>query len=91
MYRSRMHQSSDLCDAHGRILVNYVGKFETLVSDFTEITTRIGVQVVLPHENKSVHRDYRSYYDNELRELVSRFCARDLELFGYDFDGPKAT
>lgn len=88
--RRRIHQHSDLCDGAGRVLVKHVGKFEALDRDFSEVTRRLGIQAVLPHENKSSHRDYRAYYDDELRELVGRFCARDLELFGYDFDGPRA-
>ena len=35
-------------------------------------------------------RDYRSYYTDELRELVERKCAPELALFEYDFDGPKS-
>ncbi len=33
-------------------------------------------------------KDYRSYYTNELRELVEQKCAAELFLFGYGFDGP---
>jgi hypothetical protein len=32
--------------------------------------------------------DYRMYYNDELIELVNNFCKIELELFGYEFDGP---
>jgi len=34
-------------------------------------------------------KDYRSFYTDELRELVEKKCAAELEMFEYDFDGPK--
>ena len=33
-------------------------------------------------------KDYRHYYTDELRELVTEKCAAELSDFGYDFDGP---
>jgi len=33
------------------------------------------------------HRDYRSYYTPETREFVAKQFRRDIEMFGYDFDG----
>lgn len=85
--RARLHQHHDLCDAQGRVLVDYVGRFERLGEAFAEITGRLGLDVELPHLNATSHDDYRSYYDAETRALAARLCARDLELFGYDFDG----
>ena len=33
-------------------------------------------------------RDYRSYYTDELRELIEMKCLAELTLFEYNFDGP---
>ena len=33
-------------------------------------------------------RDYRSFYTDELRELVEAKCLAELALFEYNFDGP---
>ena len=33
-------------------------------------------------------KDYRSFYTDELRELVEKKCAQELEMFEYNFDGP---
>ena len=34
-----------------------------------------------------IHRDYKIFYDEELRQLVERKCWRELDAFGYSFDG----
>lgn len=87
--RPRMHQHSDLCDRNGKILVKFVGRFERLEADFALVTRALGLNVRLPHRNPATQpkADYRSYYDDELRVLVGRFCAQDCETFGYHFDG----
>ena len=42
---------------------------------------------MLPHLNQSVHRDYRSYYNERTRALVAENFQPDIERFGYSFDG----
>ena len=37
--------------------------------------------------NASRHQDYRSYYNPSLVDGVAALYARDLELFGYTFEG----
>ncbi len=67
-------------------VVDYVGKFESIHSDFTEICTRINVPLQnLPHENKSHHQDYKSLYTPETIEMVKHRYQRDIELFGYEY------
>lgn len=81
--------SDFIFDDEGKRIVDYVGRIETVQHDFREICNRIGVDVSLPHKNKSQHRDYREYYDDETRELVAKHFASDIDAFGYNFDGVK--
>jgi len=80
-------QADMVCDRHDRLLVNFLGRFETLEEDFQHVCQRIGIQATLPRLNTSQHRDYRSYYDDATAELVATRWHRDIELFGYTFDG----
>ena len=82
-------QQEFLCDCNGQIIVDFVGRVETIEKDFEYICGEIGIVESLPHKNKSKHRDYKSYYDDYTRSLVDEHFALDIERFGYSFDGVK--
>jgi hypothetical protein len=84
--RGKMSQSAMLTCRDGSLLVDFVGRFESLPSDFAYACRRIGVEVELSRANATRHRDYRSFYDDRLAEDVGRFFAADVERFGYAFD-----
>lgn len=78
-------QSDSLCDRDGNVLVDVVGKFETLQEDFAEIAARIGLpQATLGHRNASRNRakavDPVSPAD---RAHIEEMYARDYLTFGY--------
>lgn len=80
-------QHEFVCDRRGRVLVKHVGYFETIADDFRTICGRIGVDAALAHTNRSTEADYRGHYDEQTRAIVARVYARDIAIFGYDFDG----
>lgn len=79
-------------DRHGRLIVDFIGRYERLDRDFADICRRIGVPLAtLPHRRQAVDRaDYRRYYDDDTAERVARHFADDIERFGYRFDDPAA-
>ena len=82
-------QSDYVVDLHGRVLVDFIGRYEQLSADFEEACRRIGVRPpALQHKRKAADRekDYRSYYSDALAERVARHFARDCEVFGYRFE-----
>jgi hypothetical protein len=84
--RRDAYQLKQLCDRDGRLLMDFVGKLETLDEDWQTICERIGIpHVALPRKNVSVERPYTDYYTPELRDLVARHWAREIEQFGYEF------
>src|SRR5882724_1845690 len=85
--RRSAYQFEYVTGKDGRSIVDFVGRYERLAEDFATVCARIGVKAELPHANVSEHRDYRSYYTPESRDLVARHFRRDIEMFGYDFDG----
>ena len=68
-------------------MVDYVGYLETLESDFQAICERLGVKATLPRLNASGNNSYRDAYDAETRAIVATRYRRDIELFGYTFEG----
>ena len=84
-------QKQFVTDEAGDVIVDYVGRFETLPQDFEQVCRRIGVSAELPHSNRSERRDYREYYNSRTIQLVADTYREDVELFGYDFDGVKSV
>ncbi|MEJ2178416.1 MAG: sulfotransferase family 2 domain-containing protein, partial [Gammaproteobacteria bacterium] len=77
---------NQLCGTNGELLMDFVGKLETLDEDWKTICERIGIPYVeLPRKNISVKRPYTDYYKPALRDLVAHHWAREIELFGYEF------
>lgn len=89
--RGKMAQSAMLTGRDGRLLVDFVGRFESLADDFAFICQVLDLEASLPRANTTRHADYRRYYDDRLAAEVGRFFAADVERFGYAFDDAAAA
>ncbi|SMY09229.1 sulfotransferase family 2 domain-containing protein [Flavimaricola marinus] len=70
--------------------VDHILRYETLAEDFAAITDRLGLPAdfVLPQVNVTKGRDtadYRSYYDDAAREVISTVFRDEIERLGYSF------
>ncbi len=74
-----------LKDNEGKITLDFIGKFESIITDFNQIKHVIGLDAELPHLNASRRASYQSYYDDESREIVARWFQEDISVFEYSF------
>lgn len=82
-------QSDYLIDLHGKLLTDFIGRYENLHDDFNTICNKIGITTpALPHRRKATDRDkdYRSYYTDALTRKVAAHFQQDIELLGYSFE-----
>jgi len=80
-------QISYLIDYNGKILVDSVGRFESLDRDYAKICAVLKLPVkALPHYRKSTHQQYRRYYNDQSRKIIAERYRNDIAAFGYRFD-----
>ena len=81
----------------GTSVVDFAIRSERLAEGMEELLIAAGLageEVAHPpksaanvsHKRKS--RDYREYYNSESLEIAARYFSRELQIFGYDFNGP---
>jgi hypothetical protein len=67
--------------------VDSIIRFENLADDFRAVCGTLGIlPTALPRYNRSSREHYSKYYDEELRELVRKRFAAEIQRFGYTFD-----
>jgi hypothetical protein len=73
---------------HGDVIVDFIGRYESLAADWAKLAERLGVPgAALPRLNVNVtrNRDYTTYYSERTRRIVAERFAVDIEYFGYHF------
>jgi len=78
-------QREMITDSEGNLLVDFVGHYEKLQEDFNFLRQKLNIPESLPHLNRSQHKDYRDYYNDYTRNLVTEHFKDDIELFNYRF------
>jgi hypothetical protein len=81
-----LNQFDYIADHRDRVLVNFIGRYESLTADSARLFAHLDLPgLSLPHINRSAHKHYSAYYTDALAEVVRRRYARDIEVFGYEF------
>lgn len=79
-------QSDHIFDKSGQSLVNFIGYVERIEADFQTITSRLNLDLKLPHVNKSA-RKYCQYFDERSLEIAQTYYRADLVKFNYGYEG----
>ncbi len=83
-----------LTDEDGHLLVDFIGRFETLEADYSLALDKIEQHCGKPVRRipfpirrgvSSIGHPYSFYYNDETVELVRDHFKEDIEYFGYDF------
>ncbi len=82
------YQLKCIVNKNGNIDLDFMGRFENLAQDCQRLSEILGINIQLPHRNKSSnrHTDYRQYYDQESYDFVCENWSKDIELLGYKFE-----
>ena len=79
-------QKEFVCDENDEIIVDFVGRFENIDSDFKSITAKLNLhECQLPKTNSTIRKPYHAYYTEETKGLVTRAFADDIQLFNYTY------
>ena len=88
-FNNRVHfkpQHEFIIDKNGNQMVDFVCRYENLQEDFNFLCCKIGQEPKnLCRANKTNHKNYTEYYDNETIDIVSEKYAKDIEYFNYKF------
>ena len=71
----------------GRLMTDTILRQESLNEEWDAMFKKLGhIAPKLPQRNKSEHKHYSHYYDDESVQLVSKIFNKDLKFFGYEFE-----
>jgi len=77
-------QHTFIADDNGKLMVDYVGRFEDLDGSFKHVCEKINIPFKsLNKINTSKHQHYETYMDDDLKQAVLEHYKYDFELLGY--------
>jgi hypothetical protein len=78
-----------ICNASGKIMVDYIGRFETINKDYEHILEKIGLKNEIKHENKTSNQKkmacYTEYYTENTKKIIADVYEKDINLLGYEY------
>lgn len=82
-------QHTFLTNRRGELTADFVGRYERLADDFDIVRQRTGLpDIELPRlQAARTAARYAAYYTPKTREIVADRFRKDIEMFGYEFEG----
>jgi chondroitin 4-sulfotransferase 11 len=86
-YRAQMFypQIEWLKNNQGKIDVDKIIRFENLSEGINEVFETLAIDSSLPHLNKTYKTNYRDFYDEESKKIITEWFHEDIQEFGYQF------
>lgn len=79
-------QYTYIYDYKDECMVDFVGRFECLESDFRVVSNKLGLKGELKKINSSTRKEYQKYYFSpDVIKKVNMLYKKDFELLGYDY------
>ena len=79
-------------NTNNEIVIDVIGKFENISEDWEFICNKLNINAKLPHYNKTIHKDYKTYYkkpdgslDLDAIDKVAKLHNKDITFFDYKF------
>lgn len=84
----KYHYGSSLrwvVDENNNIIADKIIKFENISTELSDLFKMYGYTNAITKNNSTKHKDYRTYYNEESKKLVSENFKEDIEYFNYEF------
>lgn len=73
-------------DPNGKVLADFIGRFERLEEDWAFVAEKLRIAEKLPHSRANARaRHYTEYYNERTRDVIGRKFKVDVERFDYVF------
>ena len=80
-------QHKFICNNRGKIMVDFLGRFENFSADLAELLDNLEVKydekLLSEKVNSTKHEKYTVYYNKKTRDMVKSIYKKDFEIFGY--------
>lgn len=80
-------QAGYFCDENKKCIASKIYRFEQLKESWDEIQKRINMDIKMDVYDRVYKDDYKRDYTDYSYDLITKHRAKDIELFGYNFDG----
>ena len=74
-----------IIDFENEIAVNEILRFEDLATSIQDFKDKYDLTFDIPHLNSTKKKNYKSYYNEESKEIIQSYFADDIKRFGYKF------
>ena len=79
--------SNFICNKNGKILVDFLGRFESIDIDVVKLSESLGKKIILPHLNNNNREiDYKTKFTSRMIDRTSSIYKNDISTFNYNFE-----